>query len=206
MAFGVEPVFPFDLHEATFLAPGFGVSLLDTPTLVAIWTRQLQKRDADLEQMKQLVWRYRRKLAGYFEDQNQHVIKSFDFKPGKLVLVHNSAEDSGLKNKYLPRYLGPFVVVRRNQGGAYILAEMDGSISHQRFAAKRLIPYFLRSAAVLPLPNADLGAINTPSHVNEQLYLSAYRPMVDTHLGSQVSLPVQHRTSDIPDSNARICR
>ena len=92
--------------------------------------------------------------------QKENRIRDFNFLPGRLVLVRNSAEDSGLKNKYRPRYLGPYVVVRRNQGGAYMLSEMDGTVSKLRFAARRLIPYHLRSAIRLPIPNEDLQNAN----------------------------------------------
>ena len=205
MTFGVKPIFPFNLHEATFLAPSLGSSLLDTPTLIAIRAHQLEKRESDLEQMKQLVWRYCRKLAGYFEDANQNIIKTFDFQPGKLILICNSAEDSGLKNKYKPRYLGPFVVICHNQGGVYILAEMDGSISQQCFTTKRLIPFSLCMATMLPLSNTDLDTVNIPTHSNEILYLSAYCPIEAISLRSQTSLLAEPQASNIEDSNTLMC-
>lgn len=88
-------------------------------------------------------------------------MQDFQFEPGRLVLVRNSADESGLKNKYFPRYFGPFVVVRQTTGGSYILAEMDGTISKLRFAAKRVIPYHLRSRINLPSTNKDLNNANT---------------------------------------------
>jgi transposase InsO family protein len=159
MAFGVEPTFPFDITEATYLAPNFG-QLVDTPTLIAIRARQLEKRSGDLQQMKEQLWKRRRIIAGDFEVRNKSTIRNFEFEPGSLVLVRNSAEDTGLKNKYRPRYLGPYVVARRNQGGAYMLSEMDGTLSALRFAAKRLIPYHLRSLIELPHPNEALDRVN----------------------------------------------
>lgn len=159
MAFGIEPAFPFDIEEATFLSPGLQ-GIVPTPTLIAIRARQLEKRAEDIEMMRKLVYQYRKKLGENFLRNNQHVIRDFEFKTGSLVLVRNSAEDSGLKNKYYPRYLGPFVVVRRNLGGAYTLAEMDGTISNLRIAAKRVIPYHIRSTVQLPEPNVPLDTIN----------------------------------------------
>ncbi|EIN13157.1 hypothetical protein PUNSTDRAFT_22626, partial [Punctularia strigosozonata HHB-11173 SS5] len=68
-------------------------------------------------------------------------IQDFDFQPGTLVLVRNSENEKNLSGKTNPRYLGPMVVVRRNAGGAYVLAELDGSLSRLRYAAARLYPF-----------------------------------------------------------------
>ncbi|KAI0070225.1 hypothetical protein K474DRAFT_1609076 [Panus rudis PR-1116 ss-1] len=42
-------------------------------------------------------------------------------------------------------------VVRKTRGGSWILAEMDGSVSWNVFAAFRLVPYFARDAATVPI-------------------------------------------------------
>ena len=38
------------------------------------------------------------------------------------------------------------VVVRRTEGGSYILAELDGTVSKLRFAGFRVVPYHARKA------------------------------------------------------------
>jgi hypothetical protein len=159
MVYGNEPLFPFDLEESTFLAPNPSVPM-DTNSLIALRARALEKRPEDIAQMRKEIWKIRRILAARYEEVNKHTIRDYDFKPGALVLVRNSAEESGMKNKYKARYLGPFIVVKRTQGGAYSLAEMDGTISNLRFAAKRVIPFHIRSRITLPASNQDLNNAN----------------------------------------------
>ncbi|EIN06120.1 hypothetical protein PUNSTDRAFT_32250, partial [Punctularia strigosozonata HHB-11173 SS5] len=72
-------------------------------------------------------------------------ILDYNFDSGALVLVRNSDNEKNLSGKTNPRYLGPMVVVRRNTGGAYVLAELDGSLSRLRYAAARLVPYHAHS-------------------------------------------------------------
>ena len=150
IAHGVEPLFPFDLAEATYLVPSLDAPLT-TAELLGIRARQLQKRKEDLESIAGRVLESRRESARQFTEAHQHKIVDFDFKPGSLVLVRNSTVEMELNRKTKPRFLGPMVVVRRNRGGAYILAELDGAVSKLAYAAFRVIPYYARSATSIPV-------------------------------------------------------
>ena len=51
--------------------------------------------------------------------------------------------------------MGPLLVISQNRGGAYILAELDGSVLDQPIAAFHVIPYFARKKIDVP----DLDAL-----------------------------------------------
>ena len=82
--------------------------------------------------------------AHRFEAEHKNVIKDYNFPSGRLVLMRNTAIEKSLNRKTRPRYIGPMVVVGRNRGGAYLLAELDGAVLDRPVAAFRLIPYFAR--------------------------------------------------------------
>jgi hypothetical protein len=142
MVHGVEPIFPFDLAEATFLAPLPSRGAFNTADLIAWRAHQLQKHESDLDAIKDQVVKARYKSIRDFEQGFHASIKSYEFEPGALVLVHNSKVEYKLSKKTKPRYLGPMIVVRRTKGGSYMLAELDGAISKLRFAVFRVIPYY----------------------------------------------------------------
>ena len=93
--------------------------------------------------------------ARRFERDHSLVIKNFDFKRGDLVLARNTAIEKSLNKKMRPRYIGPYIVIRRNKGSAYILCELDGSVLDRPLAAFRLVPYFARERISLPQSALD---------------------------------------------------
>lgn len=145
MVHGVEPIFPFDLAEATFLVDLPDQQTFTSEDLIAWRTRQLMKRQEDLDSIKDKVMKARFRSIREFEEKFRNTIKDHDFAPGTLVLVRNSKIEYELNRKTKPRYLGPMIVLRRTLGGSYVLGELDGAISKLRYAAFRVLPYFPRS-------------------------------------------------------------
>ena len=161
LAYGVHPILPFDIVEATFLAPkqDFGIS---TEDLVALRARQLQKRPEDIQRMRDIVTETRLKYIRQFERQHRGRIINFDHQPGALVLIRNSLIEEALNRKTQARYYGPVVVVRKTKGNSYVIAELDGAQSQQHVAGFRLIPYLPQRATDFPLvsniPEAEQAA------------------------------------------------
>jgi hypothetical protein len=46
-----------------------------------------------------------------------------------------------IERKTLNCYMGPYSIVRRTQGGLYVLQELNGNVLRHTVAAFRLIPY-----------------------------------------------------------------
>lgn len=156
---GTHPLLPFDICEANYLLPPPN-SVLSTTDLVARRAIALQKRKEHLSRLHSKVFEARRKAAIRFERDHAATIRDYDFKLGDLVLIRNTAIEKALNRKMRSRYLGPLIVIARNRGGAYILAELNGSLLDRPVAAFRVIPYFARLRLSLPPLEKLLDASN----------------------------------------------
>jgi len=168
---GVEPLHPFDVTEATFLVARIN-SYLSTASLLSIRVHMLQKHDEDLVTIHNHVLAARYASVQDFEKRNANWICNYDFGTGELVLVLNKKIEPDVGRKGKPCYFGPMVVVKCLQSGAYLLAEVNGTVSCLNFAAFQLIPYQPRSRKRLEITefvdSKNLGGVGEKEVVESE--------------------------------------
>ena len=142
---GTHPMLPCDLAEATFMVKDFTPGM-DDVDLLAARIRQLMKLPEDVKRAAAVLKKSRFRGKEAFEKKFEKRMIRVEFQPGELVLMrNNSIEDSvSIERKVANRYMGPYEVIRRTRGGAYVLAEMSGTPLRTSVAAFRLIPYIQR--------------------------------------------------------------
>lgn len=135
---------PGDLVDVTFLAdyqPG-----MSTEDLIKVRTQQLLRLPEDVERARRTLSKARIASKESYEQKFARRLRLEEYEPGALVLIHNNPikNSVSIQRKTADRYMGPYSVIRKTQGGSYILAELDGSLLRHHVAAYRLIPYVQR--------------------------------------------------------------
>ncbi|KAI0060621.1 hypothetical protein BV25DRAFT_1807130 [Artomyces pyxidatus] len=160
---GVHPVLPFDLTEATFMVTGFKKSM-SSSDLLALRIRQLERRSTDIATAARSLKKHRLGAKEQFERRFQARLIKRNYQPRELVLMRNSAIETSHNAKTLPRYMGPYMVVRQTRQGSYVLQELDGTIMRTGVAQFRVIPYIARN----PLAIAELSKTESTKPVNSR--------------------------------------
>jgi hypothetical protein len=147
LLYGVDPVLPFDLAEATFMVSGFRTGLT-TAELLTLRIRQLSKHPRDIKRAAEALKKARFRSKQQFERRFIKKLQRDEYKKGELVLVRNVGIEMEVssRKKTDDKYFGPYEVERKNRGGAYILRELDGTLFRRNpTAAFRLLPYITRN-------------------------------------------------------------
>jgi hypothetical protein len=123
-----HPLLPFNIIETNYLLPS-PESLLSSTDLIACCAVALQKCKEDLAALCNHIHATHNWAAVQFERDHESMIHDFNFKPGHLVVIWNTAVEKLLNCKMCPHYMGPLMVVSRNCGSTYILCKLDGMLA-----------------------------------------------------------------------------
>ena len=156
---GVHPLMPGDLADATFLVTDFKPGM-STAELIEARTRQLLKLPQDVTKAQNILKQSRLRSKEAFEAKFAQRICREAYEPDALVLIRNNPIENSvsIERKTANRYMGPYRIIRQTQGGAYVLAEMDGAILRHHVAAYRLLPYIQRNEIDEILSDLDISS------------------------------------------------
>ena len=163
---GVHPFLPCDLADATFMVTEFKPGMTDAE-LLAARTRQILRMPQDVEKARQILKKSRIRSKEAYEHKFARQLQRQEYEPGMLVLIRNNPIENSvsIERKTASRYIGPYRIVRRTQGGSYVLEEMNGNLLRHTTAAFRLIPYIQRKE--LAELNSDSESDDGTNNSNE---------------------------------------
>ena len=119
--------------------------------------------------MRERVRKFRQRAADRMM-QNYNGLKApLRVPPGTLVLVKNNRIEVEHNRKPKPRWLGPYIVIQQrgtSYKGSYILAELNGAVMIQRYAAARVRLYYARATLRY---NVQQIIKNTPTAIWERV-------------------------------------
>ena len=110
-------------------------------------TDHLKNRILDLERLQldrdEAIAHYA-KQAEQRRDRFDQGIRDKGLKEGMLVLRYDNRFDTRKDKKFMPRWEGPFIILKRYSNGSYNLTDATGKLHYTRVNGWRLKPYFQR--------------------------------------------------------------
>lgn len=145
LLYGRQVILPIDISVPTWQVLPWN-KIHTTEELLALRARQIERRDADLEEAVLRVRRWREKNKESFDDVHD-TREEGDLKEDELVLLRDQKESADLGNKLAFRWKGPYRIIRANpERGSYRLAELDGSELSGTQAGNNLKRFWQREA------------------------------------------------------------
>jgi len=135
-----DPLLLLDLAKATFLVKGFR-SGIQTEDLLIMRARKLERHPDNVARAAETLQKARFASKEQFERRFIKRLSRTKYELGELVLVCNTAIEMLHDRRHKPRYLGPFEVFKRTNGGNYKLWELDGAILQYKYVAFHILPY-----------------------------------------------------------------
>ena len=96
-------------------------------------------------------------------------LKAKGLKRGMLVLRYDNRFDTRKDKKFMPRWEGPYLILKKHSNGSYRLRDVSGKVHKTRVNGWRLKPYFQRFDQVpfLELPEEVASSSNNLSSDSE---------------------------------------
>ena len=96
-------------------------------------------------------------------------LKAKGLKRGMLVLRYDNRFDNRKDKKFMPRWEGPYLILKKHSNGSYRLRDVSGKVHKTRVNGWRLKPYFQRFDHVpfLELPEEVASSSNNLSSDSE---------------------------------------
>lgn len=142
LVFGQECVLPIELEEGTWATIQWK-KVATSEELLAVRTRQLERRPGDLEEAAAAVRRSRERNKKLFDAGRR--LRKEPLLPEDMVLLYNSSLDKQWSGKLRNRWMGPYRIAEVNpERGTYKLKELDGTELKGFFPGERVKRFFPR--------------------------------------------------------------
>lgn len=141
---GKEHILPIELSILTWQTLPWD-TVTDTASLLELRTRQFEKRDERLRESISRTVRLRDYNKEYFDDSK--VLRPNVLQEGDLVLLRDSyhENDRTILTKFLPKWQGPFKILKKGEKGWYNLCELDGTPFRNHTPGHRLKKFVQRT-------------------------------------------------------------
>ncbi|KAJ5747177.1 uncharacterized protein N7511_000772 [Penicillium nucicola] len=125
--YGIHAVLPIELEMPTWSTLPWE-TVRDRSDLIAMRTRQIERREKDIEEAVLRMNRLKENNASYFDDHRR--TRQTPLKKDDYVLLHDSQRSTDMTSvqKLRFRWLGPYLIDSVKGNGSYSIRELDGTV------------------------------------------------------------------------------